>query len=268
MQPRRLSVMFGFLVLGFGVCSSYLSAQTSSVGTPSAPGTSAPPAQSKRPNLPAGPNNDFISEVFGWDFQPGASTTTTGFTIIGAGVALRTTTGGTGELVGPVHLPTGVVIDFIELDACDASVTNDGNVGLYQLADPFTGPGGATLLTSVSTSGSSGCAFYQSAPGLGVTVDNLNNEYELNTLWPSDANLGLRGVKIYYKLQVSPAPGTATFVDVPTTDFAFQFVEAFNAAGVTVGCNASPPMFCPDNNVTRREMAVFFAKAIGLNWPD
>ena len=64
--------------------------------------------------------------------------------------------------------------------------------------------------------------------------------------------------------QVSPAPATATFTDVPTSDFAFQFIEAFNAAGITVGCNASPPQFCPDRNVTRREMAVFFAKALGL----
>jgi hypothetical protein len=51
---------------------------------------------------------------------------------------------------------------------------------------------------------------------------------------------------------------------VPTSDFGFQFVEAFVAAGVTVGCN--PGLYCPDRNVTRREMAIFFAKALGLHF--
>jgi hypothetical protein len=58
---------------------------------------------------------------------------------------------------------------------------------------------------------------------------------------------------------------------VPTSDFAFQFVEAFAAAGITVGCTSNPPfpppVYCPDRNVTRREMAIFFAKALGLQWP-
>jgi hypothetical protein len=82
----------------------------------------------------------------------------------------------------------------------------------------------------------------------------------------NDGTTSFAGAIIGYVLQVSPAPGTATFTDVPTSDFAFQFVEAFNAAGITVGCQVSPPLFCPDRNVTRREMAVFFAKALGLQF--
>ena len=104
---------------------------------------------------------------------------------------------------------------------------------------------------------------------LGLTVDNQMNEYEMETFWPTgDVNVGLRGVKVYYSLQVSPAPGTATFNDVPTSDPAFQFIEAFGAAGITGGCSVSPPLYCPDANVTRRQMAVFFAKALGLYWPN
>ena len=62
------------------------------------------------------------------------------------------------------------------------------------------------------------------------------------------------------------ADGRYGFNDVPISDGAFQFIEAFNAAQITVGCNISPPKFCPDDNVTRRQMAVFFAKALGLYW--
>jgi hypothetical protein len=65
-------------------------------------------------------------------------------------------------------------------------------------------------------------------------------------------------------LPVSPAPATATFNDVPTTDRAFRFIEALSKSGITSGCQASPPLYCPDNTVTRREMAVFLAVALGL----
>jgi hypothetical protein len=63
---------------------------------------------------------------------------------------------------------------------------------------------------------------------------------------------------------VSPAPGSATFNDVSTTDQAFRFIEALSKAGITSGCQTSPPLYCPDNQITRREMAVFLAVALGL----
>jgi hypothetical protein len=65
-------------------------------------------------------------------------------------------------------------------------------------------------------------------------------------------------------LPVSPPPGTATFNDVPTTDPAFKFIEALYNSGITSGCQTSPPLYCPDNTITRREMAVFLAVALGL----
>jgi len=65
-------------------------------------------------------------------------------------------------------------------------------------------------------------------------------------------------------LPVSPAPGTATFNDVPTTHPLFKFIEAFSASGITGGCQASPPLYCPNDPVTRGQIAVFLATALGL----
>ena len=65
-------------------------------------------------------------------------------------------------------------------------------------------------------------------------------------------------------LDVTPAPPTASFNDVPTSHPYFQFIEALKASGITGGCQASPPLYCPDNPVTRGQMAVFLAKALGL----
>ena len=38
--------------------------------------------------------------------------------------------------------------------------------------------------------------------------------------------------------------------------------EALRTAGVTAGCSTSPPRYCPDQPVTRAQMASFFARAL------
>ena len=83
---------------------------------------------------------------------------------------------------------------------------------------------------------------------------------------PFDGTETFGAVRIYYQLQVSPAPVIATFNDVPTSDPAFRFIEALVASGITAGCGGGN--YCPDAPVTRRQVAVFLAKALGLHWPD
>ena len=54
-----------------------------------------------------------------------------------------------------------------------------------------------------------------------------------------------------------------TFTDVSIANPFSPYIEAFYGAGITVGCNQSPLMYCPDNPVTRGEMAVFIERALG-----
>ena len=65
-------------------------------------------------------------------------------------------------------------------------------------------------------------------------------------------------------LDVSPAPGTASFNDVPLGHPFFRFIEALKASGITAGCSVSPPLYCPDSPLTRGQMAVFLSIALGL----
>ena len=54
----------------------------------------------------------------------------------------------------------------------------------------------------------------------------------------------------------------AMFFDVPSTHPFFAWIEALAKAGITGGCSASPPQYCPDALVTRKEMAVFLLRGI------
>ena len=45
---------------------------------------------------------------------------------------------------------------------------------------------------------------------------------------------------------------------------AVDFIEQLAAEGITGGCSASPPLYCPDGTSTRGQMAVFITKTFGL----
>ena len=101
-------------------------------------------------------------------------------------------------------------------------------------------------------------------------LSNLDAAVHYLTLYlpaASQNSLSFGGVRITWKRQVSPPPGTPSFTDVPPGDPAFQSIEALYASGITVGC-AGGTTYCPDATLTRRQMAVFLAKALGLHWTD
>jgi S-layer homology domain len=80
-----------------------------------------------------------------------------------------------------------------------------------------------------------------------------------------EGRLALGAVRVNWRRQVSPAPSTASFADVPTDHPLFQFIQALYASGITAGCGGDN--FCPNAPLTRGQMAVFLSKALGLHWP-
>ena len=60
------------------------------------------------------------------------------------------------------------------------------------------------------------------------------------------------------------------FADVPDPGqpAVFQsFIEEFYNDGITTGCLNNPLRYCPQNKVTRQEMAVFIVRAFNLPLP-
>ncbi len=108
-----------------------------------------------------------------------------------------------------------------------------------------------------------GC-FYASAP-INLVIDRFNATQLVDVILEGSNELvRFRAIRVFYKLQVSPPPAVATFGDVPTGHPFFQFVEALAESGITAGCGGGN--FCPDAPLTRGQMAVFLAKALGLHW--
>jgi hypothetical protein len=160
-----------------------------------------------------------------------------------------------------------VFISFLRCDFRDSSTTNDASVGSWQhTLDSATLVVNDTNLATVISTGSAGVQ----TPGVptNVTIQSrvgtVDSIYTLVANMPADANVAFRGCPFTWNRQVSPAPGTASFNDVPTTHIFYQYIEALAASGITSGCSASN--FCPDAPLTRGQMAVFLARALGLHW--
>ena len=63
-----------------------------------------------------------------------------------------------------------------------------------------------------------------------------------------------------------PNPGgtlqlhVTSFEDVPSTYWAWGYIEGLYGAGITTGCNTVPLLYCPTATVTRDQMAVFLLR--------
>jgi hypothetical protein len=67
---------------------------------------------------------------------------------------------------------------------------------------------------------------------------------------------------LHYPNLFTPPAGTgAVFADVPLGYWALDWIEQFFTDGITNGCGTGPLIYCPDNSVTRAQMAVFLLRA-------
>jgi hypothetical protein len=66
----------------------------------------------------------------------------------------------------------------------------------------------------------------------------------------------------------SPPSGSGTiFDDVAGGYWAVDWIEKLYSDGITSGCASDPLMYCPEDLVTRAQMAVFLVRTFGLPIP-
>jgi hypothetical protein len=219
--------------------------------------------------------------VYGFlDFLPVVSSVE--YTIgVGAAGETRYTTAGDHTLqAGANRFPNGAYIEGFDVYYYDASPTNNFFFNFCRrIRDTGTGEDPDTsCLASFQSSGTPGNAY-----ALVTIVGEPNRTVRYRANWDDDAlietadyyflintpgfdgDVRIASVRARWRRQVSPAPASATFDDVPSGHPYFAFVEALYRSGITAGCGSGN--YCPDNPITRGEMAVFLAAALGLHWP-
>lgn len=60
-----------------------------------------------------------------------------------------------------------------------------------------------------------------------------------------------------------PPPASQRFNDVPATNQFYAFIDRLAALNITMGCQTSPPLYCPTSPVPREQMAAFLNRAFG-----
>jgi hypothetical protein len=161
-----------------------------------------------------------------------------------------------------LDLPEGSLVTGVAIEGCNATLSGNMNAGIFDVASTVEYPPAGASITYHA-----GCEMSSTyAPITGLTFEPRDHTYVISIyLQDSDSNSLIRAVRVYYQTQVGPPPSAPTFNDVPTTDPGFRFIEALAASGITAGCGGGN--YCPDATLTRRQMAVFLAKGLGLGWP-
>lgn len=97
----------------------------------------------------------------------------------------------------------------------------------------------------------------------GITSGCGNNNYCPE--YPvTRAQMALFLLRAKHGAAYAPPAATGLFSDVPATHWAADWIERLYAEGITTGCGVSPLTYCPEDPVTRAQMAVFLVRTFNL----
>ena len=127
-------------------------------------------------------------------------------------------------------------------------------------ATAIAGPGWACTLTTVSCSRSDSLPVGGSYPPITVTVSVAANAVSPVT---NQAVLsgGLGAASATDATNIQPP-----FGDVSSTDLFLPAIDLLWESSITSGCQATPPEYCPDANITLAQMAVFVGPTVMANY--
>lgn len=248
--------------LSFGACCALvalLAAPPTALAASQAGSQAGEPVLAEARPESWGTSQDSVAVIHASQIMPSTSAVTFVNSITGV-----FETSSTGDWWGEVYVPSGALVKGIEMEACDTDAAGAILFGMARQVSP--GGAGANVTTVGTTGATPGCSFFFVPVTTPFTMDNFNTSLYIFVNYGSTSSTNrVILFRVNYRLQVSPAPATATFPnDVPTTHPLFRFVEAMAAAGITGGCGAGA--YCPDSPLTRGQMAVFFSTALGLHF--
>lgn len=174
------------------------------------------------------------------------------------------------EALAELQLPDGAALEYLGVWGYDEEPDYALTVRLFEFCQAVGyNPPTTTLIGSLDSIGAAGDT-YDVTPLNNYPVSNQNCGYSVRVIFVPGTvlcrsdKIQFRKLTVLWHRRVSPAPATATYADVPPGHPYFQFIEALAKSGITGGCGGGN--FCPDNPLTRGQMAVFLAKGLGMGW--
>jgi len=213
-----------------------------------------------------GTTNDATYQITPLEFSP-VDSTMHYLEDVGEGHSYLATTTPYGAFFASPELPSGALLVGLKVYYCNENPPG-GDDFLVNLESVDNSGNFLAMLGSVTAHANDGCTFQVvDLTPQNYTVFNHVNRLLLWTIFgpnpPQDpTTVFLEDATLTYRLQISRAPLTPTFSDVPVSDPGYAYVEAVAASGITAGCGGGN--FCPDQSITRRQLAVFLSRALGL----
>ena len=99
----------------------------------------------------------------------------------------------------------------------------------------------------------------QTCPQLDTFINDVNAMLQGGRLNASIAAELITGATA---VETSRGCFLAPFADVSATDAFLPAIDLLRDYAITSGCSASPPMYCPGDNITRGQMAVFVVRSV------
>ncbi len=155
---------------------------------------------------------------------------------------------------------SGSTVTIVTSGGCSITASQPGNAN-FAAAPPITQHFTVLFLDIQPTD------FDASAADLlaqyGITAGCGSNDYcpNDNVTRAQMAIFMVRAIEGGDNFTFSPTP---YFTDVQTTDFGFKWIQKMKELGITAGCGTNT--YCPNDNVTRAQMAIFIIRArLGVN---
>ena len=155
-------------------------------------------------------------------------------------------------------------------------ITNNGpdNFVPSSINQSFTVPAGMTLTglsggALVCNPANASCDIVLNLPGYAGIAPGASYPVTLTVSVASNAPATLApsvSTTINGNIALNAASDPTTIVapltDTTSTDYFNTAVNLLRQYGITTGCSISPPMFCPNDNVTRAQMAIFIVRSV------
>ncbi len=191
----------------------------------------------------------------------------------GSGATATITTGGNGIATSPVLTANGLAGPFtvtatIESASTPFSLTNGPNACTYSVAPGTTtvdDTGGISAYTVTPSSPDCVWGAATDSPWITITTaSGTGTGTGTLTIAPNTTGLGRSGNLLIagQTIPITERGTTQVFADVPPSAYYFDAVNILYSKGITAGCSTNPLNYCPNDTLTRAEMAIFVVRSI------